>query len=149
MSLDTKVIIKHHHRNKKKTHRKPLHCCCFFFFFFYFFFFAATFFYIIFFRGTSKLNSKTIMLLMSNLPHTLSLSPSRKYNLLEHKQKVYSANKVYITTSSGVCQAQTQIQAQCVLGISHKCGVLRLQHNIYSDSSTKGFGMHELIYYFF
>jgi hypothetical protein len=71
---------------------------------------------------------------MSNLP--LSLSLSQKYDLLEHKQKVYSANKVYITTSSGVCQAQTRIQAQCVLGISHKCGVLGFQHNVYSDSST-------------
>jgi hypothetical protein len=39
-----------------------------------------------------------------------SLSFSRKYDLLEHKQKVYFANKVHITTSSGVCQAQTHIQ---------------------------------------
>jgi hypothetical protein len=76
------------------------------------------------------------MLLMSNLPHPLSLSLSWKYDLLEHKRKVYSANKVYITRSSGVCQAQTQIQAQCVLGINHKCGVLGFQHNVYSDSST-------------
>jgi hypothetical protein len=37
------------------------------------------------------------------------------YDLLEHKQKVYSANKVYITMSSGVCQAHTRIEAQCVL----------------------------------
>jgi hypothetical protein len=38
--------------------------------------------------------------------------------------------------SSGVCQAQTQIQAQCVLRINHKCGVLGFQHNVCSDSST-------------
>jgi hypothetical protein len=60
----------------------------------------------------------------------------RKYDLLEHKQKVYSANKVYITTSSGVCQVLTRIQAQCVFRINHMCGVLRFQHNVYSYSST-------------
>jgi hypothetical protein len=38
--------------------------------------------------------------------------------------------------SSGVCQARTRIQAQCVLGINHKCGVLGFKHNVYSDSST-------------
>jgi hypothetical protein len=42
---------------------------------------------------------------------------------------------VYIT-SSGVCQAQTQIQEQFVLGSNQKCGVLRFKHNVYSDSST-------------
>jgi hypothetical protein len=48
---------------------------------------------------------------------------------------------VYITTSSGVCQAQTRIQEQFVLGSNHKCGVLGFKHNVYSDSSTmlKGF----------
>jgi hypothetical protein len=71
---------------------------------------------------------------MGNLPHTLSLS--WKYDLLKHKWKVYSANKVYITTSSGVCQAQTRIQSQCVLRINHKSGVLGFQHNVYLDSST-------------
>jgi hypothetical protein len=38
--------------------------------------------------------------------------------------------------SSGVCQAQTWIQAQCVLGINHMCGVLGFQHNVYLDPST-------------
>jgi hypothetical protein len=38
--------------------------------------------------------------------------------------------------SSGVYQAQTRIQAQCVLRINHKCGILGFQHNVYSDSST-------------
>jgi hypothetical protein len=61
---------------------------------------------------------------------------TRKYDLLEHKQKVYSANNVYITMSSGVCQAQTQIQARCVLRINHKCGALGFKHNVYLDSST-------------
>jgi hypothetical protein len=35
----------------------------------------------------------------------LSLFVSLKYDLLEHKQKLYSGNKVYITMSSDVCQA--------------------------------------------
>jgi hypothetical protein len=59
-----------------------------------------------------------------------------KKDLLKHKQKVYSANKVYITMSSGVCQAQTQIQKQCVLGSNQRCGVLRFKHNVYLDSTT-------------
>jgi hypothetical protein len=85
------------------------------------------------------------MLLMSNLPHTFSGegrgktvkkdSLSQKYDLLEHKQKVYSAKKVYITMSSGVCQAQTRIQEQFVLRSNQKCGVLGFEHNVYSDSS--------------
>jgi hypothetical protein len=121
-------------QKKRKHTQSPFYVVsCFFCLFFLFLFFLLFF---IFFQGTSKLNSRTKMLLMSNLPHPLSLSLSWKYDLLEHKRKVYSANKVYITRSSGVCQAQTQIQAQCVLGINHKCGVLRFQHNVYSDSST-------------
>jgi hypothetical protein len=48
---------------------------------------------------------------------------------------IYS-NKVYITMSSGVCQAQTQIQEQFVLRSNQKCGVLKFKHIIYSDSST-------------
>jgi hypothetical protein len=98
---------------------------------------------LIFFQGTSRLNSRTKMLLMSHMPHTLFLERvgvkrylSQKYDLLEHKQKVYLANKVYITTSSGVCQAQTRIQEQCVLRFNHKCGVFGFKHNVYSDSST-------------
>jgi hypothetical protein len=43
---------------------------------------------------------------------------------------------VYITTSSGVCQAQTRIQEQCVLGSNQMCAALRFKHNVYSDSST-------------
>jgi hypothetical protein len=85
---------------------------------------------------------------MSNLPphtsneqiatHTLSLSLSlsRKYDLLKHKQKVYLANKVYITTSSDVCQEQTQNQEQFVLRSNQKCGVLVFKHNVNSDSNT-------------
>jgi hypothetical protein len=38
--------------------------------------------------------------------------------------------------SSGVCQAQTWIQEQCVLGNNHKCGVLGFKHNLYSNSNT-------------
>jgi hypothetical protein len=60
----------------------------------------------------------------------------KKGSLLKHKQKVYSANKVYITTSSGVCQAQTRIQKQFELRSNQKCGVLGFKHNVYSDSST-------------
>jgi hypothetical protein len=133
-SLDTKEITKHHcTKEKKHTHKAPSMLSLAFFasFLFLLFFFLLFF---IFFQGTSKLNSKTKMLLMGNLPHTLSLS--WKYDLLKHKRKVYSANKVYITTSSGVCQAQTRIQSQCVLRINHKSGVLGFQHNVYLDSST-------------
>jgi hypothetical protein len=67
--MDIKLITKHHHTKERKTHTKALLCCCFFLFFllFYFLFFD------IFFRGTSKLNSRTKMLLMSNWPHTLFL----------------------------------------------------------------------------
>jgi hypothetical protein len=69
--------------------------------------------------------------------------------LLRLKQKLYSdwsskgllrlgsmiySNKVYITMSSGVCQAQTQIQEQRVLGSNQKCGALGVRHNVYSDS---------------
>jgi hypothetical protein len=36
--------------------------------------------------------------------------------------------------SSGVCQAQTQIQEQRVLGSNQKCGALGVRHNVYSDS---------------
>jgi hypothetical protein len=43
---------------------------------------------------------------------------------------------VYITMSSGVCQAQTRIQEQVVLGSNQKSGVLGFKHNVYSDSST-------------
>jgi hypothetical protein len=46
---------------------------------------------------------------------------------------IYS-NKVYITTSSGVCQAHTRIQEQRVLGSNQKCGALGIRHNVYSDS---------------
>jgi hypothetical protein len=46
------------------------------------------------------------------------------------------ASKVYITMSCGVCQAQTRIQEQYVLGSNEKCGVLGFKHNVYSDSST-------------
>jgi hypothetical protein len=35
--------------------------------------------------------------------------------------------------SSGVCQAQTQIQEQRVLGSNQKCAALRFKHNVYSD----------------
>jgi hypothetical protein len=45
---------------------------------------------------------------------------------------IYS-NKVYITMSSGVCQAQTRIQEQRVLGSNQKCAALRFKHNVYSD----------------
>jgi hypothetical protein len=38
--------------------------------------------------------------------------------------------------SSGVCQAQTLIQEQCVLESNQKCGVLRFKHNVYSDLGT-------------
>jgi hypothetical protein len=38
--------------------------------------------------------------------------------------------------SSGVCQAQTQIQEQVVLGSNQKSGVLGFKHNVYMDSST-------------
>jgi hypothetical protein len=96
---------------------------------------------------------------------------SRNYDLLEHKQKVYSessrkctrigaakaylgsskscthigaqglirlgsmiySNKVYITMSSGVCQAQTQIQEQRVLESNPKCATLRFKYNVYLD----------------
>jgi hypothetical protein len=65
-----------------------------------------------------------------------TLSLSRKYDLLKHKQKVDSANKVYTTTSSGVCQAQTRIQEQFVLECNQKFGVIGFKHNVYSDSRT-------------
>jgi hypothetical protein len=39
---------------------------------------------------------------------------------------IYS-NKVYMAMSSGVCQAQTQIQEQCVLSSNQKCGALGVQ----------------------
>jgi hypothetical protein len=45
-------------------------------------------------------------------------------------------NKVYITTSSGVCQAHTWIQEQHVLGSNQTCAALGFKHNVYSDSST-------------
>jgi hypothetical protein len=48
---------------------------------------------------------------------------------------IYS-NKVYITTSSGVCQAQTQIQEQRVLGSNQKCGALGFKHDVHSNSTT-------------
>jgi hypothetical protein len=38
--------------------------------------------------------------------------------------------------SSGVCQAQTRIQEQCVFRSNHKCGVLGFKHNVYLDSNT-------------
>jgi hypothetical protein len=38
--------------------------------------------------------------------------------------------------SSGVCQAQTRIQEQRVLGSNHTCAALGFKHNVYSDSST-------------
>jgi hypothetical protein len=53
---------------------------------------------------------------------------------------IYS-NKVYITTSSGVCQAQTRIQEQCVLGSNRKCGwwghpyLFTIFHYCYKHSS--------------
>jgi hypothetical protein len=72
------------------------------------------------------------MLLMSNLPHTILSLSLLEVDLLEHKKKVYSANKVYITMSSGVCQAQTRIQEQFVLRSNQKCGVLGFKHNVYS-----------------
>jgi hypothetical protein len=43
---------------------------------------------------------------------------------------------VYITTSSGVCQAHTRIQEQYVLRSNQNCGVHGFKHNVYSDSST-------------
>jgi ribosomal protein L37E len=52
--------------------------------------------------------------------------------LIRLRSMIYS-NKVYITKSSGVCQAQTQIQEQCVLGSNEKCAALRFKHNVYSD----------------
>jgi hypothetical protein len=48
---------------------------------------------------------------------------------------IYS-NKVYITTSSGVCQAQTRIEEQHVLRSNQTCAALGFKHNVYSDSST-------------
>jgi hypothetical protein len=38
--------------------------------------------------------------------------------------------------SSGVCQAHTRIQKQCVLRSNQKCDVLGFKHNVCSDSST-------------
>jgi hypothetical protein len=38
--------------------------------------------------------------------------------------------------SSGVCQAQTQIQEQRVLGSNQTCVAPVFKHNVYSDSST-------------
>jgi hypothetical protein len=107
---------------------------------------------------------------------TLSLSQkydllSQNYDLVEHKQKVYSessrkctrigaakaysvssksctrigaqglirlrsviySNKVYITMSSVVSQAQTRIQEQRVLRSNQMCDALRFKHNVYSD----------------
>jgi hypothetical protein len=79
----------------------------------------------------------------------LSLSLGSMYGLLGFKQKVYSdwgskclirlrsmiySNKVYITTSSGVCQAQTRIQEQRLLRSNQKCGALRVRYNVYSNS---------------
>jgi hypothetical protein len=37
------------------------------------------------------------------------------------------------TNECGVCQAQTQIQEQRVLGSNQKCAALRFKHNVYSD----------------
>jgi hypothetical protein len=51
------------HKGKENTHKAP---SLLLLFLFLFAFFAATFFYNLFFRGTSKLNSMTKMLLMSN-----------------------------------------------------------------------------------
>jgi hypothetical protein len=142
-SLDTKEITKHHcSKEKKHTHKAPSMLSLAFFasFFVSSFFLFAVFLY--FFQGTSKLNSRTKMLLMSNLPHS-SLSLSWKYDLLEHKRKVYSANKVYITMSNGVStnsdsitmcthnQSQvwcTRIPTQCLLGF---------KHNVYSNWSSR------------
>jgi hypothetical protein len=100
VSLDKKVITKHHRTKERKTHTKRLLCCFFFCSFYFFsFFLLQLFFDNFFFRGTSKVNSRTEMLLMSNWPHSLfpervgqlslSLSLSQKYGLLGFKQKVY------------------------------------------------------------
>jgi hypothetical protein len=105
----------------------------FFLFFVSFFLFVLLFIFI--FLGDFKTEQQNQNASNEQLA-TLSLPLSQKYDLLEHMWKVYSANRVYITTNSGICQAQTQIQAQCVLRINHKCGVLGFQHNVYSDSST-------------
>jgi hypothetical protein len=76
---------------------KPLlHGLLFLHFFFCLCLFVVSFLFDIFFQGTSKLNSRTKMLLMTNLPHTFSeegrgkmvkkiLSLSLKYGLLEQK----------------------------------------------------------------
>jgi hypothetical protein len=53
--------------------------------------------------------------------------------LIRLRSMIYS-HKVHITTSNGVCQAQTRIQEQRVLGSNQKCGSLRVRHNVYSDS---------------
>jgi hypothetical protein len=53
--------------------------------------------------------------------------------LIRLRSMIYS-NKVYITTSGSVCQAQTRIQEQCVLGSNQKCGALGVRHNVFSDS---------------
>jgi hypothetical protein len=57
---------------------------------------------------------------------------------LEHKVQSDSTNKVFITMSSGVCQAHTPIQAQCVLGFNHKYGRLGFKHSVYSELEHKG-----------
>jgi hypothetical protein len=54
--------------------------------------------------------------------------------LIRLRSMIYS-NKVYIT-SSGVCQAQTRIQEQRVLGSNQMCDALGFKHNVYSNSST-------------
>jgi hypothetical protein len=85
-----------------------------------------------------------------SLPLSEVWSPrTQAEGLLEVKQKVYMdwgnkgllgsmiySNKVYITTSSGVCQAQTQMQEQRVLGSNQTCAALGFKHNVYSDSRT-------------
>jgi hypothetical protein len=53
--------------------------------------------------------------------------------IIRLRSMIYS-NKVYITMCIGVCQAQTQIQEQRVLGSNQKCGALGVRHNVYSDS---------------
>jgi hypothetical protein len=69
--LDAKVITKHRcTKEKKKTYTKPLYVVsCFFASFFLFFFLL----FLYFFQGSSNLNSRTKMLLMSDLSHTLFL----------------------------------------------------------------------------
>jgi hypothetical protein len=108
------VITKHHRTKERKTHTKPLFCCCVLLFFYNFF------------KGTSKLNIKTKMLLMRT-DHTHSLSLRSMYGLIRFKQKVYSD-----WGSKGLLGLKQKLYSYW-----NSKGLLGLKQKLYSDWCTR------------